>query len=445
MRAVAALGVALLFLPFAAAQPGIDLAITDGVPFELDGDATLAALDDMKSRLSGQSIHDCVAEITKDLPAQYRVMGTPTHDLFIERYATVFRDLGLETGLQYFDEGSAIGIGAVTGEGGVNIIGALPGRDLHKWIVVGGHHDTRELTVTGGALDNASGICSVLELAEATVAYTEEHGTLEASVVFAWYDGEEWGLYGARAFAQDLNFTKDLLGVPHADDVDVMVSQSFDMPGINWPARNLWVQYDKGGDEQLAVLNLRTAPWQVNGDETWLCPSYACYEELKQHPDFESIVRRNANYQFLVREVAHDYLQGPPGFVWVYDDNYGRSDHMPLIAQGSAGMRIQGSHDEEYPCYHQPCDTLEWLYVQTGSQEELIQAYDMEIWAGGLTAFYTALHGDVGRYADKHVFDEAPEPRSYHGDDGDDDKDTPAPFALLPIAFAAALLVRRKR
>ncbi len=439
MRGLVWVALVAMAVPLAGAQPGVEDAITDGVPFELDDAATVAALGEFGGMLSGQNIHDCVDEMTKDFPSSYRVMGTPTQDIFVDKYATVFANLGLKSGLQHFDRGAVIGAGAVLGEGGTNIIGVLPGTDTQRWIVVGGHYDTRELTVGGGALDNASGACSVLELARAAKEYTDEHGPLEASLVFVWYDGEEWGLYGAIAFADDLNFTKDLLEVPRDAPVDVMVSQSFDMPGINWPARNIWPQYDDGGDEQLAVLNLRTAPIHV--EEEWRCWSYGCYEELKQHPEFDAILRRNINYQFLVREVAHDYLEGPPGFVWVYDDNYGRSDHIPLIARGAAGMRIQGSHDEEYPCYHQPCDTLEWLYVQTGSKEELLAAYDMEIKSGGLVAFYVALTGGVGAYGDLLWGVDSTQSVDGSVDEG---KRAPSPAWVGLLALGGALWARRK-
>lgn len=445
MRSGALVLAVFLFVPFAQAQPGIDDAITNGVPFDLDTDATAAAMQEFHDGLSGQRVHDCVEELIQDVPANYRVMGTPTHQIFLDRYATVFSNLGLESDLQHFDEGSpglGVSLGPVLGEGGTNIVGVLPGTDLHKWVVVGGHYDTRELTIGGGALDNASGACSVLEVARAAKAYTDDHGPLEASMVFVWYDGEEWGLYGAQAFAGDLNFTKELLGVPTDHAVDVMVSQSFDMPGLNWPARNIWPQYTDGGDENLAVLNLRTAP--IHAENEWRCWSYGCYEELKQRDDFADVLARNVNYQFLVREIAHDFMQGPPAYVWVNDDDYGRSDHIPLIAMGAAGMRIQGSHDEEYPCYHQPCDTLEWLYIQAGSKAELIEAYDMEVRVGGLAAFYVAHAGDFGHYGDVLWFD-LPVDSVLHFAESNASKPSPAPLVLAPLALLGALLVRRNR
>ncbi len=440
--------VVLLLVPTALAQfPGAEDAVTDGTPFELDA-ALLERLDALAANITGEGVHDCVAEITSDPGTAYRMMGTPTQSAFVNKHEDVFADMGMPSALQHFDKGSAaFGVGGqLFGEGGTNIIGVLPGNDPAKWVVIGGHYDTREGTI--GALDNGSGICTVKEVARAMVADVEANGPYEASIVFNWYDGEEWGLYGAIAFAEDHSVAKELLGLSADDPVDILVSQSFDMPGINYPARNAWVQYGDATDiEAHAVLNLRTAP--IHAENEWTCWSYGCYEGLKEREDFLHILLNNTNYQFLVREVAYDLLEYPPGFVWVYDDHYGRSDHIPLIAQGAAGMRIQGSHDEQYPCYHQPCDTLEWLYLQTGGQALLIQAYDAEASIGGTVAAFVAAKGDHGAYGHAWLEDNNPGLLTTVLGLADElplaTPDQEAPLPVLPglAALAIAFLLRR--
>jgi hypothetical protein len=403
LRATLALALALaLALPVAAAQsaiPGREDSATDGVPFEKDAPAVLAALQEVRADVSGQRIHDCVANATSEGASQYRLMGTPTQAMFVEKHKDEFAKLGLLTALQRFDDGSAgVGPASLPTKGGTNILGVLPGKNASRWVVMGGHYDTQLLTLGGGALDNASGFCTVSELARAFKAYADAHGPLDASVVFAWYDGEEWGLYGSVALAKDPSVAKKLLGLAPDAPVDILVAQSYDMPGLNYPALNTWVQY---GDEatnlsKYAVLNLRTAP--THADQDWACFSYGCYQKLKERDDFARILDRNVRYQQLQREVAYDLLQLPRQYVWVYDDGYGRSDHVPFIADGTAGGRIQGSHDQEYPHYHQPTDTLPALYQEAGSKENLIAGYTTEAQAGGLAAFYVALTGDVGHY-----------------------------------------------
>lgn len=389
-----------LLLPCVAAGGPGKPGTTDGIPFERDSTATLAALNGFRAPVSGLRIHDCIANITADYPASYRLMGTPTESAFVAKYKGVFSDLGLASTVQSFTQGGP-GIGVTALTGGANILGVLPGTDRTKWIVLGAHYDTRELVVGGGALDNTSGICTVLELARDLVAANRMQ-PLEASIVFAWYDGEEWGLYGSQAFAQNPTPAKQLLGLHAAQSVDILASLSFDMAGLNWPAKNTWVQYgDPATTDETAVLNLRTAPTQAN--ETWSCFSYGCYEELKGRPDFAAILDRNVRYQGLVREVAYDLVQAPREFVWVDDDDYGRSDHIPLIANGSAGMRIQGSHDAEYPHYHQPTDTLPALYELAGGKELLVQGFQAEAAIGGTVAYYLALTGTMGEYGVAHL------------------------------------------
>jgi hypothetical protein len=450
---LAALLVSLV--PVAAAQdiysmpPEVmEYAITDGAALELDDAGTLAALEDVRERISGQSIHDCIDGITNDVPYNYRVMGTPTQQQFLAKYGTVFSDLGLPSAVQQFPGGGpgVVGQPPEPLQGGANLIGALPGNDTSNWIVLGGHYDTREFTLGGGALDNAAGICTVLELAKAFKANADATGPLEASVIFVWYDGEEWGLYGAQAFAEDVSVAAGLVGLEEGTAPTILVSQSYDMPGLNYPAKNNWVQYgDPLVTDEYAVLNLRTAP--IHPDTEWLCASYACYEDLKGREDFAAVLRNNANWQFLIREVAYDVLGLPPAYVWVYDDHYGRSDHMVLIAQGAAGNRIQGSHDNEYPHYHQPTDSLPGLYALTGGTPDgIIAGFQTEAEAGGLAAYYVAKTGSLGGYGDKLY----PQNGTLNATQGpadtapDEKAPLPAVLAFGSLAFAAVALRRRR-
>lgn len=429
--------------PGAAQVPGSADPMPDGVAFELDGNATAEAMVAFAASVSGAAIHQCVADITTQGPEQYRVMGTPTHDAFAESHADVFADVGLLPAVQPFAEGGP-GIGTRIETGGTNILGILPGLDPLRWIVIGGHYDTREATVGGGALDNASGMCTVLELARAFKAASATE-PLAATVVFAWYDGEEWGLFGSRALAQDGRVVRDLLGIPPEAVVTVLASLSFDMPGLNYPAKNNWVQYgEPTAIDEVAVLNLRTAP--IHAEEEWACFSYGCYQDLKSRDDFAGILRNNTHYQYLVREVAYDLLRLPPEYVWVYDDHYGRSDHVPLIAMGSPGMRIQGSHDEEYPHYHQPTDSLPALEVEAGGKDLLIAGYETESRVGGTVAFYIARTGAVGGYG--YRFSPALATNATDTDSNTSTAATPAssaPVALLCVAAALLVVVPTRR
>lgn len=82
--------------------------------------------------------------------------------------------------------------------GGVNILGLVRGADTSRVIVLSAHYDhvgVRSGQIYNGTDDNASGTAAVLSLAEWYAAHPPAH-----SMLFAFFDGEEMGLLGARAF-----------------------------------------------------------------------------------------------------------------------------------------------------------------------------------------------------------------------------------------------------
>lgn len=91
-----------------------------------------------------------------------------------------------------------------TREEGSNVLAFLPGDDAalrDEAILVGAHYDHLGRDGTDhhfpGALDNASGIAALLECARALAASFPKP---RRSVIFAAFAGEEWGLWGSKAF-----------------------------------------------------------------------------------------------------------------------------------------------------------------------------------------------------------------------------------------------------
>lgn len=82
---------------------------------------------------------------------------------------------------------------------GVNLLGLVRGRNKpEKYIVVSAHYDhlgERAGQMYPGADDNASGVATLLAAAAHFQAHPPAH-----SIVFALFDGEEYGLVGARHF-----------------------------------------------------------------------------------------------------------------------------------------------------------------------------------------------------------------------------------------------------
>lgn len=109
---------------------------------------------------------------------------------------------------------------ADTGALALNVVGALPGRDPSKTYLVIAHYDS--FSADGGAApgadDNASGVAAMLEIARILSGYD-----LAYPIRFAALTGEEAGLQGAKAFANQATadkqeyagaFNLDALGNP---------------------------------------------------------------------------------------------------------------------------------------------------------------------------------------------------------------------------------------
>jgi len=81
---------------------------------------------------------------------------------------------------------------------GVNVLAMVRGTDTARVLVVSAHYDhlgVRDGQVFNGTDDNASGTAAVLAMAEFYAKHPPRH-----SMIFAFWDGEESGLRGARAF-----------------------------------------------------------------------------------------------------------------------------------------------------------------------------------------------------------------------------------------------------
>jgi len=117
-----------------------------------------------------------------------------------------------------------------------NVFAVVPGRSkAGEWILISAHYDhigTLETAASinagfssggkdkifNGANDNASGVAGLLALAQAAARDT----TIERTVIFAAFTGEELGLLGSRAAADSLDVRRivahinlEMLGRPH--------------------------------------------------------------------------------------------------------------------------------------------------------------------------------------------------------------------------------------
>ena len=123
-----------------------------------------------------------------------------------------------------------------------NLIGVKWGADRTRWIVVAAHYDTIHLdcaaaslsglpvpcpghAASQGAYDNGSGTAIALDLARRFA-----NATTHATLAFVFFDGEERGLQGSRAWLETMADE----GTPWGP-VDLELALVLDMFGLTWP------------------------------------------------------------------------------------------------------------------------------------------------------------------------------------------------------------------
>ena len=125
-----------------------------------------------------------------------RPIGSPRSDEVRDLLAGRLRAEGAEVEIQRAASAGAAGGTGVIGRVD-NVVGMLPGTDPTGAVVLAAHYDS--VAAGPGAADDAAGVAAVLE----TVRALTQGSPLRNDVVVLLTDGEEDGLFGARAFARD--------------------------------------------------------------------------------------------------------------------------------------------------------------------------------------------------------------------------------------------------
>lgn len=141
---------------------------------------------------------------TKEISQKPHSIGSEEHGIVKQYIIDQLIEMGLDTMLHnsttFYDKES-IHAGYVQ-----NVIGILPGTERKKAIMYIGHYDTQPNTL--GAADDGVAVASMLELARALT----ESEKLKNDIIFLFSDGEEAGLFGAKAFVED-EILKDKIGI----------------------------------------------------------------------------------------------------------------------------------------------------------------------------------------------------------------------------------------
>lgn len=84
-----------------------------------------------------------------------------------------------------------------------NVVGILPGKDNSKAVIIGAHFDHMGMVgdiLYGGAVDNASGVATVLDITKKLSGVTPE-----VDIVFAFWNAEEVGMLGSSVMVKEFS------------------------------------------------------------------------------------------------------------------------------------------------------------------------------------------------------------------------------------------------
>lgn len=143
-----------------------------------------------------------------------------------------------------------------------NVVGLLPGSDVelkNDYIIIGAHFDhvgdNMDGTYNPGALDNASGVSTMMELAK---AIKESNMKPKKSILFIAFNGEESGLQGAWYYTQhpvyplenSVMINMDMIGAAGKTPLTIAISSISSNTSLGEDiakhAEKLGIDYEKG-------------------------------------------------------------------------------------------------------------------------------------------------------------------------------------------------------
>ena len=153
-----------------------------------------------------------------------------------------------------------------------NVLARMKGTGNGKAVLLSAHYDS--VATGAGASDNAAGVAALLETARAL----KTQPPLQNDVIFLFTDGEEAGLFGARAFVNEHPWAKD-----------VRVAMNFEARGNGGPS----IMFEtSSGNQRLIQTFGSAAPYPVASSLT-----YEIYKLLPNDTDLT--VFKEANFPAL--------------------------------------------------------------------------------------------------------------------------------------------------
>lgn len=267
------------------------------------------------------------------LNTPYRHTGTPTNIQASEQLMADLEAAGYEARMLYYLPPSVRGVGMpVSGEspveGGIRtVIGIKKGSTMPERVVAWvAHYDSNQQTIYA-AYDDGSGTAVALELARVLAAYNNSK-----TLMPIFFDAEEIGLVASQAFVdqamQDGEYTFDMV-IGH------------DMTGINCPGHE-WPMYQMVGE---------------NFADQLLPIEEALYHDVMK-----------VSYTMAALDTPREEI--PPACVVILDGHDRNSDERNFKEENIPILRMAGGRKAiDYPAYHKPNDTIEYVYEFAGGAE----------------------------------------------------------------------------
>jgi hypothetical protein len=283
-----------------------------------------------ESFVSGEMVYERMEYVTDPSNGMMRrVTSHPQLEVGARYFEGLFTSFGMDAEVvRYWDQSGGSPRDILRGMMIWNVVAYHWGENTKEWIVIGGHYDVAPGTIEG-AYDNTGGSNLVVEIARG-ISQIKTNKT----IVFCLWAGEEEGLWGSSEFVNSL-----------PDDVEIKTYLNFDMAGLNYPA-----------------------PFEL---------------EAIIGPDEDPELIEQGALINLTNKTAYDILHYPEETgVLVYEDPFGRSDHVRFQGIGVSTIFFFGADDDEYSAYHSPDDTLEEMERVAGSKENLVGGFETAAWMG---------------------------------------------------------------
>ena len=263
-----------------------------------------------------------------------RHTGTPTNIRASEILAADLAAAGYEVRTFYYLPPSIEGVvpnplaGPSPVDQGIRtVIGIKPGSTMPERVVAWvAHYDSNQGTVYA-AYDDGSGTAVALELARVLASYDNEK-----TLMPIFFDAEEIGLVASEAFVQQAMQSGEYV-------FDMVIGH--DMTGINCPGHE-WPMYQFMAEDFVDQLM----------------------------PIEEAIYRDVMRVEHATASIDTPTEELPEACVVILDGADRNSDERNFKEQGIPILRMAGGRKAvDYPAYHLPNDTIEYVYEFAGGAE----------------------------------------------------------------------------